>query len=287
MRITDRMILRDALRGLRGNLDALLRVQEEATTGRRIRRVSDEPLDASLVMRIDSQLRTMDRFGRTISAANTRLSTEEAVLSMVGDLLEQARQLAGDAAGAEDDTWTQTALKEIQTIREEVISLANTKLVNAYIFAGSRTDTEPFLDDGTYVGDSKVREIEVAEGIRLPLNHTGDEVFGRVLESLDAVAKEVESGTPESLNIAMEGLEDAIKDLRQIEVEVGSRLLQIDDVDQYLMQRAAVAEDQRDDLQEIDPTEAILKLTQAQQALERAYAAVGRVLETNILQYLR
>jgi flagellar hook-associated protein 3 FlgL len=287
MRISDQMILRDALRGLRGNLETLLRVQEEATTGRRIRRVSDEPLDASHIMRLDSDLRSMDRFRRTIAVANTRLSTEEAVLTMVGDLLKSAQQLAGDAAGAEDDSYAEAALREINTIREEVITLANTKLVNEFIFAGSRTDTAPFLDDGTYVGDSKVREVEVAEGIRLPTNHTGDQVFVEVLDALEDLVQEVESGTDESLNEALERLKETIQDLVRAQVEVGSRLRKIDDFDLYLVQRSTATTDQLDELQEVDPTEAILKLTQAQQALERAYAAVGRVLETNILKYLR
>jgi hypothetical protein len=37
----------------------------------------------------------------------------------------------------------------------------------------------------------------------------------------------------------------------------------------------------------VDPTEAAIKVVTAQSALERAYAAIGKVLSTNLLDYLR
>ena len=40
-------------------------------------------------------------------------------------------------------------------------------------------------------------------------------------------------------------------------------------------------------LRDVDPAEASIKAVMAQSALERAYAAIGKVMSTNLLDYLR
>src|SRR5262245_16787411 len=94
MRISTHMLQQSARRGLAQNVENLARAQEEAATGRRILTVSDDPVDASQVMRLDAHLRDIEQFRRNAAAANTRLSTEDVVIKTARELLEQARDLA-------------------------------------------------------------------------------------------------------------------------------------------------------------------------------------------------
>ena len=51
--------------------------------------------------------------------------------------------------------------------------------------------------------------------------------------------------------------------------------------------RSTNLEDRREQVRDVDPTEAVLKVVNTQNALERAYAVIGRVLSTDFMQFLR
>src|SRR5215510_9122554 len=94
MRITNLMIQMNLTSGLRGRLTAVARASGRATTGRRINTVSDDPVDASQVMRMDSQVRDIEQFRRNGTFATTKLSTEDVAISSLREAISRARGLA-------------------------------------------------------------------------------------------------------------------------------------------------------------------------------------------------
>ena len=287
MRVTHQMILHNALSGLFSNLRALHQAQQEMATGKRINRLSDQPLDASVIMKLDSQLRGLEIYRRADAAAQTRLSAEDAVLKTVDELLGQAKSLASGTASSSDDPLRKAAVEEVRTVRDQIVSLGNTVVSGEYIFGGRKTDTPPFQADGTYVGGDEPKVADLGEGLTVEVNHTGDKLFNRALAALDRLEQELESGTSESIRAAVEDLTEAQRNLREARGEVGSRMQHVAEAKELLTSRSQSLLDQKQELQEADPTESALKLTEAQAALERAYAAVAKVLSTNILQFMR
>jgi flagellar hook-associated protein 3 FlgL len=286
MRITQRTVVQDALRGLFGNLDALHQAQDEVTTGRRIRRVSDQPLEAGVVMKLDSQLRGLERYRRSVIAVNTRLSTEDAVLTSVETLLRQVKDSAATTGSATDDSLRAAAVTEIRLIRDQIIDLGNTQVSGDYIFGGGLRERSPFRDDGTYVGGSTIQQMEIGDGMRVATNQPGDEVLSDVLNSLDLLARDLESGTPDSIQDSLAKVHDALSEIQGAQAEVGSRMRQVAEVEQFLIRETSTLTDHKQALQDADPTESLLKLAEAKNALDRAYAAIGKVLSTDLLQYL-
>jgi len=61
----------------------------------------------------------------------------------------------------------------------------------------------------------------------------------------------------------------------------------IDSTQASLAARANATLDLRDATNSIDPSQALVEVQTAQTALERAYAVVNRVLQTNILDFLK
>jgi flagellar hook-associated protein 3 FlgL len=287
MRITHDMILQNALRGVGRNLEALHRAQEEAVTGRRIHRVSDHPLDASTLMRLDSQLQAVEGYRRAGIQANTRLAVEEAVLTSVEDMVGRVKVLAVEASSTEDDGLREAAVEEIRELKRQIIALGNTVVGGRYIFGGGRTDTPPFLEDGSYAGDGNVHEVEIGEGFRVSTNHTGDEILSGVIDALDGLADGLESGAGDSVEAALSDLEEARQGVLRGLGEIGSRMLQIEETEDHLIARSSGLLDHRSEIQDADAAESALKLSQAQATLEQSYAALARVLSTNILQFLR
>lgn len=280
------MILEDVLRGLQGRVDSLRRATEESVTGQRITTVSDSPIEASWIMSLDNHLRAVERYQRASATAKTRLSTEEAMLESVQTLLSRAKSLAIEMNAQTETPTRAAALEEVREIKAEIVSLGNTRLMGEYILGGARSTTAPFEADGTYVGDSQVRYAEIDSGVRLETNHTGDEYFADVLEAMDVLVQELETGTFETMTGTLQELDRAQEGIRIAEGEVAARIQRVLDTEQQLVDASANLLDRKEELQEADPTESLTRLSVAQTALQQAYTVVGQILKINIINYI-
>jgi flagellar hook-associated protein 3 FlgL len=287
MRISNQTLMHNALRDLRGNLQALVRAQQDVTSGRKVRTLSDDPVNASQIMRLDASLRDIDQYRRNGASANTRLSAEDVVLTSARKLIERAKGLAMSVATLPiGDPQRTAALAEVQQIQDQMVSLGNTKVGDEYIFAGGRTTTPAFLLDGTYVGDTTVHRAGIDEGVFIDTNHTGNSLFGSTLQALQSLSQEIQTGDAASIEVARASLIGSDQQLMTLQAEVGGRLRQIKDTADILARRNNTLLDRRGEIRDVDPTEAVLKVTAAQAALDRAYAAVGKILQTTLLDYL-
>ncbi len=288
MRITNQTLLGQLRSGLRGRLESLARAQQTAITGRRLRTISDDPLDASIVMRLDAQVRDFDQYRRNGSFATTRLSAEDAAISSAREVMRQARQLA--ASVQTDDlasTERQTAISAVQQLRSQLLALANTKLGNEYLFGGTVGDVPPFTAGGAYQGSTQVREVEINSGVRISLGHAGEPVVGDALRAMDALLQQLQTGTQSQVQGTLDDLDDATTGLLTAQAQTGVWLKDAKDVGTQLATQGAALLDRRDALRDADPAAAVLAVQSEQTALERAYAVVGRVLQASLTNYLR
>jgi flagellar hook-associated protein 3 FlgL len=282
------MLQESALRSIRGNQETLARLQEQVATGRRIRTVSDDPAAATQIMRSEAEVRDLEQLRRNGIEASTRMGTEDVVLTGARGLLEQASGLAVGVAGRDvTDPQRQAMAAAVEQLRQELVAYGNTRVGNEYIFGGASSTVPPFQPDGTYVGDDVVRQVEIDRGVFVPTNHSGDSVFSSALQGLADLEQELRTGTQASINAAMNDLQTAEDQIVLAQSETGTRLQQISATTNSLALRAANLLDQRDSLRDVDPAEASIKAVMAQSALERAYAAIGKVMSTNLLDYLR
>jgi flagellar hook-associated protein 3 FlgL len=284
MRVTNLIIQGNALTAVRARLDALERAQAEVVDGRKVRTVSDDPRVAGDILRLTSTIRDNEQFRRNGLFASTRLASEDVVLGSIHDMLSEAKSVALAGASADPaDPTRQSALAEVNALIDQVIGLSNTKVGNEYIFGGGITDVAPFKPDGSYVGDTTIRRAEIEDGVLIDTNHTGDQILSKVITELQALATELQSGTPASIQGAIAGVSAADQVVLTGQGEIAVRSRQIQDTAQRLGSQAAKLLDRLQALRDADPTESATKLLAAQNALERAYAAIGRVMGTSFL----
>lgn len=288
MRISTMMLQKSLTSGLRGRMESIARAAAEASTGRRVRTVSDDPVDAAQIMRMESQVRDIDQFRRNGTFATTKLSTEDVALSTVRDVLQRAKTLAMSSTSSDPtDAGRLAALASVRQLKEEVVALGNTRVGNEYIFGGDQSQSPPFLADGTYVGDANTRSIAINDGVSMSLNHSGQPLFTDAIASLDNLIQQLQTGTADQVSAAISDIEDATQQVMQMQSETGARLKDIADTSAALAKQSAALLDRRDALRDVDPAEAIIKAQTEQAALERAYAVVSRVLQSTLTDYLR
>lgn len=138
-----------------------------------------------------------------------------------------------------------------------------------------------------YQGDTNQRTIETDAGTTVPANHTGAELFGNVLASLQALVAQIETGTSTAVNTALDPVDQAQTQVLGLQAETGGILKHLDDVGAALTVRETTLIDRRRAAEEVDPTEAAIKLLNVQTSLQAAYAATARVLGLSLTDYLR
>jgi flagellar hook-associated protein 3 FlgL len=287
MRITNLMIQKNLTTGLRGRLEAVARSTTRATTGQRINTVSDDPVDASQVMRMDSQVRDIEQFRRNGTFATTKLSTEDVAISSLRDAIAKARSLALSTTSADpNDPIRQAALSEARALKDQMVALGNTRVGDQYIFGGDYSTAPPFQSNGAYVGNLSPQQVEISSGVRVSVNHAGQPLFTDALTAIDNLITQLGAGTPDQISASATNLGDAADTALGIQAEVGSRLQDIQQAGTQLAAQSSSLLDRRDALRNVDQATAIVELQQEQSALERAYAVVGRLLQSSLTDYL-
>ena len=174
-------------------------MQAKLASGKQLINASDDAEKSNVIQRLKSAMSRNDMYEKTLDRADNRLAAEESALISAENILQRIRQLA---VSGNTDTLSisekEIIAGEINSLSEELLSLANTKDANGnYVFAGSSVDSEAFaLDDNgviVYQGDKTQTSVDVSDQRSLVLNRPGDEVF----ISVDRLADE----TPYDLGI--------------------------------------------------------------------------------------
>ena len=166
--------------------DALSRLQEQASTGSRVNRASDDPSSAYQILGLNSQSRDIDNYINNLANASDMLNSSLTVIGNMSSSLATAKQrITQITSGTYDQNARIRTSEEINEILEQIVASANTKNLNAYLFGGSNTGAAPYVAERTngeitkvtYQGSSEERNVEVAPGINAAAFMVGDNIF--------------------------------------------------------------------------------------------------------------
>jgi len=288
MRITNLMIQMNMTSGMQGRLAALAKASTQASTGVRVSTMSDDPVAASQIMRLNSQVADIDQYRKNGTYATTRLSTEDAAITSLRDLLSKAKQLAMTTTASDpNDPNRQAALQQAQDLKNQIVSLGNTQVGDQYIFAGDNSTVAPFQPDGTYVGYLNQQTVEINSGVSLAVNHPGQPLFTDAVYAVNTLIAQLASGTPAQISATGTSIDSATQGALGIQADTGARMQDIQTAGTQLATQSSALLDRRDSLQNVDQATAIVELQAQQTALQQAYDVVGRVMQTNLLDYLK
>ena len=168
-------------RGLLANFSALVRSQEQISSGKRIVRPSDDPVGASQALAFRRQIAAAERSTTAVEGAQVMLDTASSLLQDAGGLLAEARasllQGMNGTASADD---RKLLAGSIRLIRDRLLEIGNARAGNRYLFAGTATDTSPFAQGASgvrYLGNEEAQEVLVGIDSRLATTLPGDEIF--------------------------------------------------------------------------------------------------------------
>lgn len=292
MRITNGIIARESITSYQDQMRALNDAQEQASTGARVSRPSDDPVAVAGIMQSSSGLRALDQYQSNVTTAQSRLNLEDSVLSQLSNTLERAKEL-GVAQGTDtsDAGTRKTANAEVTQLIESVKQLANTQLGNTYIFGGDYAGTAPYADMGTAPADLPGGEfqVQIGTGQFVDTNHSAQQVFGAsgVMDSLQALSDSLAGNDAPGVRSSLNGLDDAYDQVQSLIGELGARMNQMDVASSNLSSLSVNLKTFRSGLQDADIAKSVTDLVSRQTSLQAAMLANSKILNLTMADYLK
>jgi len=287
MRITDKMALDAARQGQSRAVRQFTEASRVASSGLRVNAPSDDPVAWSMKVRQEAQLERMDNRTRTLSRAGSDLNAAESVLASAGDLLEEARALAVQAANGSIDAQTRLNMSGLVTaLRDSLIGLANTRGSNGYLFGGTATAAAPFNAAGVFTANDTPVALEVADGVTTRANASGATAFtvagGRdLMADLEAFATALSTNNLVGIQGAIGTMEAGHRQLVTAQVTTGiaaERLHSSVEVTSGAMLTITTA---RANAIEADALEAFTSLSLTRAGYERSIAITRELLQVS------
>jgi flagellar hook-associated protein 3 FlgL len=291
MRIPDNASYMSFLNDLQRTQAQVLDAQMKVTSGKKIQKPSDDPSGAADIVRLSGEKAADDQFGKNLNTAKSRLAAADIALDGVETLVERARQLGLSALG---DLSNAAAYKtEIEGIREQLISSANTTQGGRYIFGGSVTSTAPFAQQSdstvTYAGNSNVMTLQVGRNSTMQTQIPGDEIFAGsndVFATLDGLLAGMNAGSQDDVAAQVKKLELMSEKVSAARSRIGGYINVAESMSSQLGTAELSRNRELNDVQSADMAQAITQLTLSQTSLDATLAVGARIKQQSLLDYL-
>lgn len=285
---------------------SLSKTQEQLSTGKQITKPSDEPDKASLVTRLESELARQESYQSTLSTVEIKLSTQETALRNVSDVMYRIKELTvqanSDTMGKLD---RESIAVEIESLRDQVLSLANTQDTSGnYIFAGSRV-TEPSFGLNSqglidYQGDQSRMQVAVGDNRLMNVNRPGSDAFVRVVrddgkggkvgigffQALGDLAKAVRTSDRAAMQRGIGEIDAMQQGVSEATAQVGADLNVVDAQKNVLDEVKLRLKTTLSAVQDLDYTEAITRMNKDQLALEAAQSSFAKIAKLTLFNYI-
>jgi flagellin-like hook-associated protein FlgL len=293
MRITQRAVALTSLQGLNRNLDAVGKLQQQLTSGRLINQPADSPTGTNRAMLVRADTAANAQYARNLTDAQGWLEQTDSTLRTMLDTVRRVRDLT--VQGLNDgglDTPSRVALAtETASLRDGLISLANTGIQGRPLFGGTTSGSAAYDATGTFVGQAGTpvtRRVSDTEKLRVDIsgpeafNAGGTDLFtvvGNIATDLTADPTAL-AGHLDDLDAVMDGMKAAV-------AEVGSRAARLERAQQINSDQTITLSSRLAQTENIDLPETIMKLQMQQVGYQAALSATSKALQPSLVDFLR
>ncbi len=307
MKISTRLLFDRGSSQMSNVQSQLTQSQAQLAQGKQIINASDAPNQAATIQRLKSILNKQDSYQSSLNTIKARLQGEDSTLQNVSDLLVRAKEVAVQGANDTLNAGDRKALAtEMQALRDQMLSLANTKDSNGnYLFAGSRVKQPAFVEtvNGSpeYRGDQTRMNVRVGDQRSIPINRTGTDAFVPVAR-IDADGKTSGIGFFQVMDNLITGLntskgpdirrgvgelDDLMQGLSMARANIGTNLNVVDQQSSVIEDTTLNLKTTLSSIEDLDYASAITKMNQQMMSLEAAQASFAKVSQLNLFNYIK
>lgn len=185
MRLSSNTIYEVGTKMMLQQQEALIKTQQQLSTGKRIVTPSDDPIAAAQALNITQAASLNEQYSVNRKSASSSLMLEENVLKEITSVLQDVHQTTVSAGNASySDADRKARATELRSHLESLVTLANaTDDKGQFLFSGYQANTKPFVQTGQnvqYAGDQGQRLTQVSSSRQLAVSDAGADVFERI-----------------------------------------------------------------------------------------------------------
>ena len=306
MKISTSQLFDNSVNQMNRQQSKIAEMQAKLASGKQIVKPSDDSEKSAVIQRLQTAIDRQSVYERSLDTAENRLASEESALMSSERILQRIRQLAvqgnTDTLSVDDK---EILANEIASLREELLSLANTQDANGnYVFAGSNVQAKAFDvnadGDIIYQGDKTQTSVDISDQRRLVLNRAGDEVFASVdrlvngdtqnisfFKVIDDFAQALATDDEDALNLGLEEISSITEGMGASIADLGSRISTVNNQREILEDTNLRYQDLLSNAQDLDYATAVTKLSAELLSLEAAQASFAKISQLSLFNYIR
>ncbi len=294
MRISTAQYYKTNADQLQARQNKVAEVQAKLGSGKQLLHPSENPSKADLISRLESGKERQAVYSKNVDAAQTRLTSEEAVLTSMTQIMQRITELTvqggNDTLAAEDRA---VIAAEVKALRDELLNLANTQDISGnYIFSGNKVQAPAFVENSsgvvTYDGDYGRLQINVSDVRRLSINTIGPELFSTAdFAALDDLVIKLNADNGSGIRSAISAVEAISNKLTVSYGTMASRVAAIES-QRTIIEDTELRIDElllRED--DLDYAEAVTELTQESVALQALQASFAKLSQLTLFNFIR
>lgn len=297
MRVTNQMIMSNMIKNISRNAERLQKIIEYTESYKKINRPSDDPMGMIKVMDYRTTLSKIEQYSENIEQADFWLRFNESTLTGFYEVVAEAKKIAISQSSEMADAETRSInADEIESIFDQLISLANSKLGGRYIFGGYKTDTPPFSRDGNYQasyhGDDGKMNATVGEGVSLETNITGDEIFMgsaggvNIFDVLQDLRDGLDSDDTNVISNQVSLLGDAMQQILVGNSEIGSKVNRLEIAENHLNNFEMDITNLLSETEDADIAKTIIELKAQQTVYETVLQTTAMISQLSLINFM-
>jgi len=269
---------------------------QQTSSGQSVNAPSDNPAASALLVQNADQTSEADQFLRSIGSVQGEMQNTDATLSSVVTALQRAISLGVEGANGTLNATDRAALAvEVQGIQSQMLSLANLSYQGKFVFAGTASQTAPYVLDPAvpsgvrYVGNSTANTITVGNDFKIQSNLPGSQIFSSpgtdVFQAIQDLITNLQSGN--NVGDAVTEVTNAYNHINMQRVFYGNAVNQLNSQQTYLNSETTQLAQQQNSLGGADLPAVLSNLTKSQTALQATLDAAARTGQTSLFDYLK
>jgi flagellar hook-associated protein 3 FlgL len=293
MRITDKMIF-DRATTQTGKAQGRLQASvAQNASGLKLEHAWDDPGGVAPVVAHRLAIKRFESIEKVAGRTSDELVAADNALGGVADTMNRARELAVQLS---NDTYSAadrlSAAAEVNQLIQHTVGLLNTQVANRYIFGGNLDDAPPFRADGTYVGDTGVRRVEVFPGVLQDASVRAD-VLAKgagggtdILATLADLATAFSANDVTAIRNSLDAMDQGITQVSVGRAQTGAMMNTVDVAATSSRMAASNEQTTMSRITDADMFESASELALAQRALDAALTASVRSFDLTLLKKL-
>jgi flagellar hook-associated protein 3 FlgL len=305
MRITNQSILHNYLNNLNKNLANLSRYQDQMSSGKEVRRPSDDPFAVTRSMSLYTSLNQNAQYLRNIEDSLGWVDMTDSALGHLGDIMHRLRELVvKGATGSLADADRNAIKDEVIQLVGKLAQIANTNYDGRYIFGGQDTTKPPFEVDGyqlIYTGasgqDKEMLTREISQNVVMEINVPGSWLIsgkaGQALsDDLPSVLNEIvlslENADTDALGgKLLEQLDKHIDNILALRSEMGAKYNRLEAAKQKNEEETFNMKELLSKTEDIDFAEKIMEYSMMANVYYASLSMGARILMPSLLNFLK